>query len=122
MVDNSPKWVDVKAVGDYSGTEYFGRFSLKPYLTHKERLDALRLADVYCRGISDPVARQLYTNTAFLKFHIIKTDATWWKDDGLDMYGDETPVYAICEQLKSLQKPKDAAGTEKTEETAKVPE
>lgn len=104
---NDPKWVDLKAEGEFTKREYFGRFCLKPFLTIKERADAVRLSELYYRGINESAEQRMFlTVLAFLKFHIVDTDATWWKDeDGLNMV-DENPVYELYKLLQNIQNPK----------------
>jgi hypothetical protein len=101
---NEPKWVEVSTEGEFSGKKYFGRFCLKPYLTHGERADAVRLAEMYYRGIQQDSAQKMFlTSLAFLKFHVVETDAEWWKtQDGLSMV-DESPVYKLLEELNKIQ-------------------
>ena len=48
-----PQWVDVESVGESTKQKYFGRFYLKPFLTNRERADAVRLGELYARGIQD---------------------------------------------------------------------
>jgi hypothetical protein len=108
-INNENKWVDVEAVGGTTGTKYFGRFKIKPYLTHLEKSEVSRLAELYNRGISsDPSRRQFNMLLAFLQFHIVETDATssWWKDSegGLSLY-DEEPVYSLSEAVSKAQNP-----------------
>jgi len=100
---NESKWLDVSCVGENSKQQLVGRFKLKPFLTHKERGDASRLAETYCRGIVMDT-NQLYFQRilAYLKFYIVESDADWWIDDGLGCV-DETPVYELYKQLRKLQ-------------------
>ena len=116
------KWVDVECEGEQSGEKYFGRFLIKPLLTHKERADAIRLGELWCRGIVDNIEERLFLTTqAFLKFHIVESDAKWWSKDGtLDIY-DENPVYAISAKIKELQdvvKPKKPQENQAVQETS----
>lgn len=111
MINNEPKWQDVEAVGEVSKVKYFGRFYLKPYLTHGEKNDVARLAALYNRGIEDQDKIVFNTNLAYLKFHIVKADATWWSDQfGMDMY-EEAPVYEIIQVIKKMQNPEQASDT-----------
>ena len=113
------KWVDVDVIGEVSKKKFFGRFNLKPYLSHRERADAVRLAETYMRGISESTDQRLFLTTlAFLAMHIVETDAKWWKEstNGLDLV-DETPVYAITKALSEIQDPD--FGKPKEEETPK---
>ena len=127
MFKNDPQWVDVKAEGENTGQEYFGRFCLKPFLTHEERTDAIRLAEMYCRGIRDDVQQRAFMTTqAFLKFHVVETDARWWDDEtGATKILDESPVYEIAQKVKDVQdslKPKKAQETPApTESEEKAP-
>jgi hypothetical protein len=104
MAFNDPKWKDVDCEGEFTKNKYFGRFCLKPYLTHGERADAVRLAELYCRGINqDAGQRSFLTLLAFLKFHVTETDAEWFKDsNGLNTY-DEQPFYQLADKLKEVQ-------------------
>ena len=108
LIGNEPKWMDCEAEGENTKFKYFGRFSLKPFLTHAEKSDAVRLAEKYCRGIENAQQQRLFLTTlAFLKFHVVEFEADWWKEDGLDLY-DEEPVYVLAEILAEVQgnKPK----------------
>jgi hypothetical protein len=104
MINNEPKWVDIKVDGEFTGEQYFGRFRVKPFLTHAERADAVRLAELYYRGISqDANQRMFLTTLAFLKFHVLESDATWWGEtNGMNSF-DESPVWAISEKLREVQ-------------------
>ena len=107
-VNNEPKWVDFESTGEFTGEKYFGRFCIKPYLTNAERADVARLAETYCRGITeDATQRGFLTTLAFLKFHLVETDAKWWVNSGLDMF-DEAPAYALAAKVSEVQKPKKA--------------
>lgn len=103
---NDPKWVDMEAVGEFTGHKYFGRFRIKPYLTHAERSDVARLAEMYNRGISSDSSQKGFNLTlAFLKFHIVESDASWWTENGgLDMM-DEAPIYALAKSVRDVQNP-----------------
>lgn len=116
---NDSVWVDVQAKGEYTQREYFGRFRIKPYLTHKERADAVRLAEMYFRGINESVEqRQFLTALAFLKFHVVESDADWWNDEsGLGLY-DEAPVNELLNKLVKIQNP----DKEKTNEVDSNPQ
>lgn len=109
-INNEPKWVDVKAKGERTGEEFFGRFNVKPYLTHGEVNDVMRLAELYNRGImTDPDQRAFNVTLAYLKFHIVATDAAWWTEKGgLDLI-DANPVYAISAAIRTVQKPPEKA-------------
>ena len=104
MAFNESKWVDVDCVGEFTKNKYFGRFNLKPFLNHGERADAVRLSELYCRGIKENLDQRAFLSlVAFLKFHVVETDAAWFKDaDGLSSY-DEKPFYEIAEKLRELQ-------------------
>jgi len=105
-INNELKWVDVETEGEVTGAKYFGRFQLKPYLTHAERADVSRLFELYSRGITTDAAQRAFLMTlAYLKFHIVETDATWWVDSGLNLL-DETPVYRLAELVREVQAPK----------------
>jgi hypothetical protein len=117
---NEPEWVDVKSKGEKTGQEYFGRFRMKPFLNLAERADAVRLSELYSRGIyQEPAVRGLLMTVAFLKMHIVETDATWWKEqDGLTCL-DEEPVFAIANKLQELQNK--VSGKDKKEEKVDLP-
>jgi len=100
-VQNPTTWVEIDIAGEVSGDKYFGRFLLKHYLGIAERSDAARLATVWNRGIDDKQHSELIelnTALAYLKFHIVETDAPWWKDFGLNVI-DTSPVQALSDQL-----------------------
>jgi len=104
-VNNEPVWVDVEAVGEFTKQKYFGKFSIKPYLTNGERADVARLAQMYCRGITDDIDQKTFLTTlAFLKFHIVEADADWWTNGGLDPL-DQSPCFAIAVKVRELQDP-----------------
>lgn len=118
-INNEPKWVDVDVEGEFTGVKYFGRFQLKPYLTHAERADVSRLAELYNRGITtDATQRAFMMTLAYLKFHIIETDAAWWVDGGLNLH-DEAPVYRLAELVRQIQAPEKE---KKDEEKPAAPE
>src|SRR5690554_1602461 len=107
MFDNDPRWVDVESKGEITGRKYLGRFKLKPHLTLGERADAVRLAENYCRGIVTAVdQRNFLTTIAYLNFHVVESDATWWKDEKKFELLDEDPIYAISRKVQELQNPK----------------
>lgn len=108
MIGNEPVWIEVNCKGD-SGANYFGRFRIKKYLSHKERSDAVRMAELLCRGITQDISfRTLLSTVAFLNCHITETDAVWWNgadgQKGMDLT-DEEPVWAIAEEINKAQKP-----------------
>lgn len=104
-MNNTTKWVDIDVTGEQTKQKYFGRFCLKPYLTHGERADAIRLAETYFRGITENKDQRMFLSTlAFLAMHITETDAKWWVNNGLDML-DEAPVWAIVNKLSEVQDP-----------------
>lgn len=98
MVMNNARWVDIDCVGEQTATPYAGKFSIKPFLTRAENADAVRLAELYARGIDDPFERSLLRLQAFLKFHIVDSDADWWNEAGMGLY-DERPIYALSAKL-----------------------
>lgn len=102
---NQPKWMEVNSVGERTGVEYFGRFLLKPFLSHKESTDAQRLTELYNRGLEESFERKNFNAMlAFLKFHVVDTDAEWYKSDsGLDAL-DEKPFYDLVEKVSEVQK------------------
>lgn len=102
---NKSIWIEIDCIGEISKTKYFGRFEVKPYLKHSEKSDAVRLAEVYCRGIRDNIGERTFlTSLAFVKMHIISTDAPWWRDDGMDLV-DENPIYEIIKKVNEIQAP-----------------
>ena len=114
MFDNEPKWIDVEATGEVTKHKYMGRFKLKPYLTLGERADAVRLAENYCRGIVTAIdQRDFLTTLAFLNFHVVETDADWWKDEKKFQLLDEAPVYSLSRKVRELQNPEKKKDDEK---------
>jgi len=112
MVKNEPVWIDIDCKGEKTAERYFGRFSVKPYLKHKEKNEVSRLAETYSRGISEDVAQKgLMYILAQLHFHIVDTDAKWWKDSegGLELL-DEEPIIQILIAVQDKQ-----AGNKKEE-------
>ena len=113
---NEPIWIDVDVTGELTGEKYFGRFSIKRYLTHTERSEAVRLAETLMRGIQQDVNfRTLLSSIAFLNVHIVESDAKWWTGEdvkGLDLL-DEAPIWAISKQLYNAQKPDTEEGVDK---------
>jgi hypothetical protein len=106
-INNDPKWVEVNATGEKTGEKYFGRFSLKPYLTHAETADAERIGSLYTRGIANNTELCAFLITlAYLKFHVVESDALWWKEAGLNSL-DQTPFYELATKLREVQKPVD---------------
>jgi hypothetical protein len=103
-INNDPKWVDVECEGNFTPTKYFGKFSVKPYLSNAERADVARLAATFTRGIEDPDQRAFLTTLAFLKFHIVEVDADWWVDGGLSLL-DQSPVWTLAAKVRDIQKP-----------------
>jgi hypothetical protein len=109
---NEPKWCDVDSEGEFTGRKYFGRFKIKPFLSHAERADAVRLAETYYRGITQDANQRLFLTTlAFLKFHVIETDADWWSEQNGLSITDEDPIWKISDQLQLIQG--DASGKKK---------
>lgn len=104
MINNEPVWTDIQCTGA-SGENYFGRFQIRRFLTHREKTEAVRLAETLCRGITDSIEHRTFLTTiAFLSFHIIEVDAAWWGDKGLDLL-DEEPVWELAKTVRALQKP-----------------
>lgn len=113
IIDNEPRWVEVDSDGEISKKKYYGKFLIKPFLTHREKADALRLAEKYCLGINQSVEMRLFlTTVAFLNFHIQDFEADWWVGDNENRHGldliEENPVYAISNKIKELQYPEEA--------------
>ena len=111
MIGNDPIWIEVDCKGE-SGERYFGRFLIKKYLNHRERAEAVRMAELQCRGINQDISfRTLLSTIAFLNKHIVETDAKWWTGDdgakGLDLL-DEAPIWAIGDEIHKTQKPPEA--------------
>lgn len=105
-INNEPKWIDVDVDGEVTGAKYFGRFLIKPYLTHAERADVTRLSELYNRGITADAGQRAFGMTlSYLKFHIVETDSMWWEGSGLNLL-DEAPVYKLAESVRNLQAPK----------------
>lgn len=103
MIINEAQWVDIECKGENTQQQIIGRFKLKPFLTHKERADAVRLAERYSRGIIEDEAQKTFQRLlAFIKFYIVEFDASWWTNDGLDLV-DESPVYEIFTKLRKIQ-------------------
>jgi hypothetical protein len=104
-INNDTVWIDVKCKGEITDTEYFGRFSVKRYLTHRERGDAVREGEVLCRGLEDLAMKTFYMAAAFIAANVVDSDAAWYKKDrGLDLV-DEQPIWAISAEIRKLQKP-----------------
>jgi len=120
MILNESVWVDVECQGENTKQTFVGRFKIKPFLTHMERADAVRLAERYSRGILDDDAQKTFLRLlAFLKFYIVEADADWWTNDGTDLV-DEVPIYELISKLRKLQgkeeeKKDDQEISEKTE-------
>lgn len=113
MVGNELVWVEVDIKGE-DGVHYFGRFSVKKYLTHRDRAEAVRSAELLCRGIQQDINFRAFLSTvAFLNIHVKETDAKWWtKDEEGDICGmnltDESPVWELASKIKEAQKPPEA--------------
>jgi hypothetical protein len=117
MIGNEPIWIEVNCKG-LSGENYFGRFRVKKYLTHMERAEAVRMAEILCRGIVQDInLKTLLSTIAFLNEHILETDAKWWEGDegkkGVELV-DEEPVWALAEQINKAQKPQADKTAEET--------
>lgn len=106
-----PRWVDVNVEGETTGVQYTGRFQLKPFLKVFETTDAMLLAQKYGKGIDTTTNHGVLLNAlAFLKYHVLASEATWWVNDGLDLL-DQAPIYEIANKLTEFQqelKPKKA--------------
>jgi len=114
----NPRWLDVSAEGEETGTQYVGRFQLKPFLKQFEKTEAYLLGQSYTKGLPENHPHSFYLNMmAFLKFHIVSADASWWVKDGLDIV-DEAPGWELAKKLKEFQtdlKPKKPETETKTE-------
>lgn len=131
MLPIDSQWTEVNVDGETTQKKYFGKFEVKPFLTHGERAAAVRLAEKYMIGIETTVDQRAFLTTlAFLKFHIVTVDADvkWWTNDGLDLH-DEAPIYALSEEVKKMQripeeeeKAKEAEEKEKTSKKGKKSE
>lgn len=106
-VNNGPVWVEAKCKGEITGVDFFGRFSVRRYLTHKERGEAVRYGEVLCRGIEDVALRAFYMTMAFVDAHVIESDAVWYAERGMDLV-DEQPIWSISSEIRKLQKPAEA--------------
>jgi hypothetical protein len=104
MIDNTPKWIEVDVQGETTKTPYFGRFLVKPFLTHGERADAQRLADRYTVGMEEGDLKNLMRMISFLSLHIQDNQAPWWAERGLNLV-DEAPLYEIAKKLDELRNP-----------------
>lgn len=111
-------WVEIETTGEVTGTKYFGKFLIKPFLTHSERSEAYKLATKNCLGLEDAAPhRILLTTMSFLKYHIKEADANakWWSAaNGHDLF-DEAPVYALSDKVGEIQ----ASRRPKADEPAK---
>ena len=112
MISNLPEWIDVTCVGESTGEKFFGRFEIKKFLTHKEKTEAVRLAETLSRGIEQDFAYKTFLTTlAFLHYHVLKSEANWWKKGDGDIFGmdlfDEEPIWALGRKIKELQKPEE---------------
>lgn len=107
MVSNSPVWVEVDVKGDATGEQYYGRFCVKPFLTHAEKADAQRLADRYTNNMEESPIKNFMRLLAYLKLHIQDVEAPWWVENGLTLM-DESPVYELAKKLDEIRQPKGA--------------
>jgi len=110
MLNLESRWVEIDVEGESTKKRYFGRIELKPFLTHREKAEAVKLAEKYMIGIEVSYEfRAFLTTLAFLSLHIVNLESdakSWWQDDGLSLL-DESPVYAIAEALKKIQNPEE---------------
>jgi hypothetical protein len=117
-IGNDPVYVTLDGcVGKVTGTNYAeGQFLLKPFLTHKEKADTIRLTELLLRNIErNQDAIMFYSAIAQLAFHIVEFPS-WWTDRGLDLY-DSEPVWALLEKVSEIQNPnKDKKDEEKKPE------
>jgi hypothetical protein len=123
MQKTEPAWVDVVSKGELTGVEYVGKFQVKPFLNIGERRDAQALAEKYNMGITEWNTRLLYTQLAYMKFHVLKADATWWKNDGLDLH-DEEPIMALANAIADVRESRnpDLKKKEEVKEDEQKPE
>lgn len=113
MLSTEPKWIEINVDGEITKKKYYGRFQIKPFLTHKERAEATRLAEKYMMGIDTTIEQRMFLGTlALVTYHIIATDGEvdWWKEKGLDLY-DEAPIYALSAEISKMQKPESTENT-----------
>lgn len=122
MQKTEPQWIEVTATGEDTGEEYFGKFYVKPFLTKAEKRDAAALTERYCLGIVDAYERTSLYQLALLKFHVVKSEAVWWKNDGLDLH-DEAPANQLAARIAEVRQdrnPSLKAKNESNGETANV--
>jgi hypothetical protein len=119
---NNPVWVEIDVTGATSGTQYFGRFNIKPYLTLAEKSDTVRLSERLARGITrTELELQFLTMLANVRMHVVDTDANWWKnketgsEDGFDLIDDD-PIFALYDKIKEIQKSSKQPTKVKTDE------
>jgi hypothetical protein len=104
-----PVWKTLESVGEATKEKYFGRFLIRPFLKHRDRADAVRLTELYARGIiEDRMQRSFLMTVAFLKHHVVDfKEADWWKDDD-GMFGlnieDEQPIWDMWDLVVAVQK------------------
>lgn len=105
MINNDPIYITLdNVVGERTKAKYQGTFTLKKYLTNKEKLDASRLAEALARNIErSEVNLEFASIVAALSFHIVEAPK-WWGDKGLDLY-DREPVYVLSEELEKIINP-----------------
>ena len=76
------------------------------------------MAEAYCVGIDKSSDQRLFLSTlAFLKFHVVESNATWWNDGfGLEIV-DEEPVFEISRKIQEIQESIRNPDKEKSEES-----
>jgi hypothetical protein len=114
MLSTEPKWIEINVEGETTKKKYFGKFQIKPFLTHKERSEATRLAERYMMGIETTMEQRMFLGTlALVTYHIVSVEGEveWWKEKGLDLY-DEAPIYALSAEVAKIQKPQEKEKTE----------
>ena len=115
-----PRWIEMKCTGETTGTEYFGKFRVKPFLSHKERTQAFAMAEGKLLGIQDNLGHKSFvTALSFLQFYIVDAEADWWKKEKGEDLADEEPIYVLAAKVKEIQeslkikKPEEAKEEEK---------
>ena len=120
-INNEPIYVTLDGCkGALTGADYAeGQFLIKPYLTHREKNDVLRLTELLLQKIErNQDAILFYSAIAQLAFHIVEAPS-WWGDKGLDLV-DTEPVWALMQEIYKLQSPK-ASDKEEKKDAVETP-